>query len=112
MSDANLSLTIENINASENFTYMEMFQGKAHIDGDTQPIQLGSVSEPRLIIVIADRPETYFHLNVTDATEIGAFPFGVWSNVTGDPAPADEIVVSGAGGGTGGECIILAYGDA
>lgn len=105
MADADLSLTIESLAASLDFSYMEMFQGKAHVDGDTAPITLGSVAEPELIVVIGDRPGITFHVGADDF-EIGAYPFGVWSNIGGDPASADNITITGSG-----ECVVLAYGD-
>ncbi len=105
MANADVALTIEALAASLNFDYMESFQGKAHIDGDTQPITLGSVSAPELIIVIGDRPGIRFTVGA-GVDPIGAYPFGVWADVGGTPNPADTINISGSG-----ECVILAYGD-
>ncbi|MCP4538520.1 MAG: hypothetical protein GY832_15400 [Chloroflexi bacterium] len=106
MANVDISLVIENISAELNFDYMESFESRAHIDGDTQPITLGSVSEPELIIVVGDRPGIGFTIGAgTDV--IGAYPCGVWANVGGTPNAADTINISGSG-----ECVIKAYGDA
>lgn len=106
MAEANLSLTIENVAASFKFNYMEMFHGKAHVDGGTAPITLGSVSEPEVVVVIGDRPGITFRVGADDF-EIGAYPFGVWSNIGGTPLGSADITISGSG-----ECVVLAYGDA
>ncbi len=103
---ANLSLTIENIISTLNFNYQEMFHGKATVNADTQPITMGSVSEPEVIIVIAEQPGTRFTIGA-GTEEIGAHPFGVWADVGGTPNASNTISVAGNG-----ECVILAYGNA
>jgi len=118
MSAYNISVSVDGIVVTKDGEVDEKFSVEVELDGNVQPVYLGTIKEPKYIVVIGDSEDIAF--SATSATEgmIGAFPCGMTTDVLGTLTPAKfQMTEAGEGAsaciwliGTG-KAIIVAGGD-
>ncbi len=80
----------------------ETFEAEVHVDGETNPLTLGSITKPKYIIVIADDPGVTWMVSSTLGASsggndtLGAYPFGAHC-MDGAPESYDQVLITGSG---------------
>ena len=80
----------------------ETFEAEVHVDGETNPLTLGSITKPKYILVIADDPGVTWMVSSTQGgasggnDTLGAYPFGAHC-MDGSPESYDQVLITGSG---------------
>ena len=111
MSDVTLELTIEEVVTTLSQDVDEKFYTETEMSGGlVTPIALGSIMNPKYIVVVAESPGVTFTYG-TGAVLVGAYPFGVSAEMEAGLLPAGAVAFEITLAGTG-EVKVYAGGDA